>query len=208
MKTHPVFFLLPLIALMGCADIYHSPDAKTLSSSHKTIAIAPPRISIEAQKKVDADALEAQQRAESATFQQEMYSWLLKRKMQNRIFVEVQDVETTNAKLRQAGYFDTQAMSPNEIADLLGVDGIITSTYNLSKPMSEAGAIASGVLLGYWGSTNRTAVTLGIHDHSANKLIWSYNHKASGTIGSSPVKLVDDLMRKASKKMPYVNDVR
>lgn len=195
---------LLLTAITGCADIYYSPDAATLSGSHKIIAVAPPQVSIEARKKVDADAMAEQQKAESATFQQEMYAWLLKRKMQNRIFVEIQDVETTNAKLRQAGYFDGQAMSPAEMAEVLGVDGLMTSTYNLSRPMSEAGAIATGVIFGLWGSTNRAAVTLNIHDRATEKLLWSYNHKASGSIGSSPVQLVDELMRKASKKMPYV----
>lgn len=199
-----LFLSMLLISLAGCADIYYSPDAATLSSSHKTIAVAPPQVSIEARKKVDADAMAEQKKAESATFQQEMYAWLLKRKMQNRIFVEVQDVETSNAKLRQAGYFDGQAMSPAEMAEVLGVDGVMTSTYNLSRPMSETGAIVTGVVFGLWGSTNRAAVTLNIHDRATQKLLWSYNHKASGSIGSSPVQLVDELMRKASKRMPYV----
>ena len=77
-----------------------------------------------------------------------MYSWLLKRKMQNRIFVEIQDVETTNAKLRKAGYFDYNPMSPNEICEALGVDGVIISNYSLFKPMSEGTAVALGLLVG------------------------------------------------------------
>jgi hypothetical protein len=35
-------------------------------------------------------------------------------------------------------------------------------------------------------------------------MIWNYNHKYSGGIGSTPTGIVDALMRKASKKMPYV----
>ena len=123
--------------------------------------------------------------------------------MQNRISVEVMDVETTNAKLKKAGYFDDNAMTPSEMCDALGVDGLMTSSYSLSKPMSEGAAVAVGILVGVWGSTNNTTVSLEIHDRETKKLIWNYNHKASGSVGSSPAQLVDNLMRNASKKMPY-----
>ena len=107
--------------------------------------------------------------------------------------------------LRKAGYFDDNPMSPNEICEALGVDGVITSNYSLSKPMSEGGAVALGLLVGVSGSTNNTTVTLEIHDKETKKLLWNYNHKVSGSVGSSPAQLVDNLMRNASKKMPYSN---
>ena len=189
----------------GCAKIYYSPDAKSRAGSHQRIAIAPPKVSIAATKKIDAESLKEQQKTESTNFQKEMYSWLLKRKMQNRIFVEILDVETTNAKLMRAGYFDDNPMSPSELCEELGVDGVITSNYSLTKPMSEGAALAIGLLGGFWGSTNNTTVTLEIHDKASQKLLWSYNHKVSGSVGSTPARLVDELMRNASKKMPYSN---
>jgi hypothetical protein len=80
---------------------------------------------------------------------------------------------------------------------------LLTSNYSLSKPMSDGGAIALGLLVGVWGSTNNTGVTLELHDKETKKLLWNYNHKVSGSIGSSPARLVDNLMRHASKRMPY-----
>lgn len=200
-----VFLAIMTISLSSCAKIYYSPEAKTRAGSHKLIAIAPPKVSIAAQKKVDPEAIKEQQKTESTNFQQEMYSWLLKRKMQSRIFVEIQDVATTNAKLKKAGYFDDTPLSPTEICQALGVDGIITSNYSLTKPMSEGGAVALGLLVGFWGSTNTTTVSLEIHDKETQKLLWNYNHKVSGSIGSTPAQLVDNLMRNASKNMPYSN---
>lgn len=191
------------IIISSCAKIYYSPDAMLLANKHQIVAIAPPKVSIAASKKIDAESLKEQQKTESTNFQKEMYSWMLKRKMQNKILVEVQDVETTNAKLKKAGYFDDNPMAPHEICEALGVDAIITSNYSLSKPMSEGGAIALGLLVGVWGSTNNTTVTLEIHDKEAKKLLWNFNHKISGSVGSSPAQLVDNLMRQASKKMPY-----
>ena len=204
-KITTILLMTTVFLISSCAKIYYSPDAKVRASKHQVIAIAPPKVSIAARKKIDAEAIKEQQRKESTNFQQEMYSWLLKREMQNRIFVEIQDVETTNAKLRKAGYFEDNPMSPNEVCEALGVDGVITSNYSLSKPMSDGAAIALGLLVGVWGSTNNTTVTLELHDKETKKLLWNYNHKVSGSVGSSPARLVDNLMRNASKKMPYSN---
>lgn len=201
----PISILLAacIVVTSSCAKIYSTSDADLRAKNHKIIAIAPPRVSIAASKKVDAEALKEQQKTESVNFQREMYSWLVKRKMQDRITVEVMDVETTNAKLKKAGYFEDNAMTPSEISEALGVDGIITSNYALSKPMSEGAAVAVGLLIGVWGSTNNTTVNLEIHDRETKKLLWNYSHKASGGVGSTPAQLVDNLMRNASKKMPY-----
>lgn len=197
-------FVLAALMLSSCAKIYYSPDARTRATSHKVIAIAPPKVSIAATKKMDANALIEQQKTESLNFQKEMYSWLLRRKMQNRIFVEIQDTESTNAKLKKAGYFDDNPMTPSEVCETLGVDGLITSNFALSKPMSEGGAIALGLVFGVWGATNNTTVSMEIHDAQNRKLLWSYNHQISGSVGSTPAQLVDALMRNASKKMPYI----
>ncbi len=202
-KIKTLLVLSTVFLFSSCAKIYFSPDANTRAASHEVIAIAPPKVSIAARKKVDAEAMKEQQNTESTNFQKEMYSWLLRRKMQNRIFVEVQDVETTNAKLRKAGYFDDNPMTPNEVCKVLGVDALVTSNYALTKPMSDGAAVALGVLVGVWGATNNTTVTMEIHDNEASKLLWNYNHRISGSVGSTPASLVDNLMRNASKRMPY-----
>ncbi len=197
------YFGLCLILLSSCAQVYYSPDAEKLAKKHQLVAIAPPKVSIAARKKVDAEAIKEQQKLESANFQKEICSWMLRRKMQNKIFVEILDVETTNAKLQKAGYFDGTILTPNEMCEVLGVDGLITSNFSLTKPMSEGGAIALGLLIGVWTPTNQTQVSMEIHDRVNKKMIWNYNHENSGGIGSNPSQLVDGLMRNASRKMPY-----
>jgi hypothetical protein len=132
-----------------------------------------------------------------------MYSWMLKRKMQGKISQEIQDIETTNAKLKKAGYPENP-LAKTELCEVLGVDGIMTSNYSLSKPMSEGAAVAMALLVGAWGSTNEVHVSLSITDCINKKMIWNYDHKFSGSMGSSPARLVDGLMRQASKKMPYM----
>jgi hypothetical protein len=123
--------------------------------------------------------------------------------MQGKLTQEILDVETTNAKLAKAGYPE-KPMSPSEICAVLEVDGIIGSNFGLTKPMSEGAAIALAVLGVGGSSTNEVRVNLNIQDCSKKKLIWNYDHKYSGGVGSSPAKLIETLMREASNKMPYI----
>jgi hypothetical protein len=62
--------------------------------------------------------------------------------------------------------------------------------------------IAAAIFVG--GPTNEVRVSLNISDCRNTKLIWNYDHKYSGSLGSSAAQLVDGLMRKATKKMPYL----
>lgn len=204
-RTTAGALLCTLLLCVSCADIYYSPNARTIAAGHETIAILPPKVSIAAQRKVDAEAIKEQQKTESINLQQEMYTWLLRRKMQQRISVDLQDVETTNAKLREIGYYESNTNSPAELAEILGVDAVMYSNYALSKPISTGGAIALAVIAGFGGPTNEAAVTLKITDRTTKEMIWSFNHTIQGSLGSSPNQLVNALMRQASTKMPYYN---
>jgi hypothetical protein len=202
MKKSLISLIVAVFLLQSCAKVFYAPDARYVASAHKTIAIVPPKVSIAARKKVDAAALIEQQKTESINFQREMYSWMLKRKMQGTIFVDIQDVETTNALLSDAGFKDPGLLTPAELSRVLNVDGILTSNYSLSKPISEVAAIALAVIAGWWAPTNEAVVSLSIHDSGSEKMIWNYDHKLSSSL-SSPSRLVDELMRQASRKMPY-----
>ncbi len=198
----PAIALLMLIMMCSCAKVYYSPNAFTLAHSHKLIAIAPPTVSIAARRKVDANALLAQQKTESLNFQKLMYGWMLKRKSQGKIKLEIQNVDESNSKLIQAGYQE-KPFTPSEMCEILGVDGLLTSNYALTKPMSDGGAMAVGIFFGVWGATNEVNVSMSIQDAKTKTLIWNYDHRYSGSLGSNPSRLVNGLMRNASRKMPY-----
>ena len=202
MKKSLILLIVGAFILQSCAKIFYTPDAARLAAAHKIIAIAPPKVAIAPRKNIPGDALIEQQKTESVNFQKEMYSWMLKRKMQGLINVEVRDVETTNVILAKAGFEYAKVLTPKEMCDILGVDGIVTSNYSLTKPMSEGAAVALGILIGMWGATNEATVSLSIHDISTDKMIWNFDHKLSSSL-STPARLVDALMRQASRKMPY-----
>jgi len=207
MKKSLVLFIVATLLLQSCAKVFYTPDARYLANTEKIIAIVPPEVSIAARRKVDAAALIEQQKTESVNFQKEMYSWMLKRKMQGNIFVDIQDVETTNSRLFNAGFYDGKLLGPSDLCNILGVDGILTSNYSLSKPLSEGAAIALAVFAGWWAPTNEAVASLSIHDSGSEKMIWNYDHRLSSSLGS-PARLVDELMRQASRKMPYFTGVR
>lgn len=192
-----------LIALACSPHVYKSPDAEKRAAAHDKVAVLPPKVTIAPVKKVSTEVLQKQAEAESMVFQQEMYNWLLRRKMQRDFTAEIQDVETTNAKLDEIGYFDNPRIAPETLCEKLGVDAVLSSDFALSRPMSEGAAIALGVVFGVWGPTAQTHASMDLFDHPSKHIIWSYNQDVSGSVGSSHAEMVDWLMGKASKKSPY-----
>ena len=202
MKNKIVIFILSIF-VSSCASIYLAPNGKSIANKHEIIAIVIPKVSIKARKKDNAEAIKESQRTSAFEFQQEIYKYLLKRKTQGNMQVAIQDVDETNAILERS---NIENLTTKEMCDLLGVDAIMTSNFGLEKPMSTGGAIALAVLTGLYSSTNEVVVTLTIKNCDDKSLLWKYDHKYSGGIGSSSSRLVEGLMKQASKKMPYFNE--
>ena len=202
MKRTLTFIFVSLI-LMSCGPtIYLAPGGSQIAASHRTVAIMPPTVSIAASKKMSADAMKEAQKTESINFQQEIYAFMLKRKGQGKFFIDIQDVETTNALIAKAT-LNGDILTTSDYCELLGVDGLITSNFAMTKPMSAGAAAALYVVTGGIGSTNTVTTTLSIKDCLSSSLIWKYDYKYSGGLGSSPATLVEGLMRNASNRMPY-----
>ena len=197
--------IVPFLALSSCGPkVYEAPNAASATAGHQTIAIMPPTVVIKGRPKDDPAILADAAREDTYTFQREIYSWMLRRKQQGKIRgLEILDPETTNAKLEKAGYsLDNRTLTPAELAEALGVDAIITSRFNSSKPMSQGAAVALGVLAGAWGNTNKTNVNMDLYDADQG-MVWNYDWEAKGSVFNSPEDLIEALMRNASKRMPY-----
>ena len=198
------------VVLLSCGPkIYKSSEFDSAFAKHKTVAILPAEVTSRLRpneaKKVTAEQIEEQNEKTGYDIQDKMYSWFLRRSEKYKYTVTFQDVSRTNALLKQAGidYKNMAAKDKVEIAKILGVDAVIQNRSSMDKPMSEGAAVALGLLVGVWGSTNNVQTTINIHDGKSGSLLWKYDYQASGTVGSSTTKLVDALMRNASKKFPY-----
>ena len=79
-------------------------------------------------------------------------------------------MDRTNAILKKNNltYAHISLKDRAELCQLLGVDGVVTGKISMSKPMSEGAAVAVGLLVGAWGATNKTDVTISVHDKMPN----------------------------------------
>jgi hypothetical protein len=187
--------------------IYKSTNFESSRNSIKTLAILPFDVLIDTKrlpKGVTVETLKESQQKTGYEMQSVAYTWLLQRS--DQYTAKIQDADKTNAILKKANinYADIALQDKGELSKLLGVDGIISGKATMSKPMSEGAAVALGVLVGNWGSTNKTSTSLTIHNAAA-ELLWKYDYEASGSIGSSSENLTKALMKNASKKFPYKN---
>ncbi|MEO8710558.1 MAG: hypothetical protein ABI405_00475 [Parafilimonas sp.] len=206
MKKFLVIILLPVFTACG-PKIYKSATFDSSKEAIKTLAILPFDVSIDTKRLPKGTTIETLKESQEKTgydIQSHAYSWLLHR--QNDYTVTFQDADRTNALLKKANinYDDIALQDKADLCKILGVDGIISGKAMLSRPMSEGAAIATELLIGAWGSTNKATTTLTIHDTSGN-LLWKYDYEANGSLGSTADKLTDNLMRNASKKFPYKN---
>ena len=206
-------FIIPVCLILfitACGPkIYKSTEFDDVSSKHKLVAIIPADVTVKLRpnqsKKMSAEELDKNREATAYAIQDKMYSWFLRRSEKFKYTVKFQDVSKTNSILKDAGlsYKDIRLKSKESMAQILGVDAVISNITTMDKPMSEGVAVAVGILIGAWGSTNNVNTTINIHEAKQGDLIWKYDYVAQGSVGSSPDNLVNALMRNASRKFPY-----
>jgi hypothetical protein len=205
-----VLFTAFTVTISSCGPtIYKAQNFGTALQKHKTVAIIPAEVTMKLrpnqQRKTSESELREMEKTTGYEIQDKMHGWFLRRSAKYQYTVSFQDINKTNAKLKEAGidYKDLRDMDRSKLANILGVDAIMQDRLNTEKPMSEGAAVAVGLLVGYWGNTNNVQTTINIHDGNSGDLLWKYDYSASGSIGSSTTKLVDALMKNATKKFPY-----
>jgi len=212
MKTlRPVAIVAMTLSLAACGGpkIYKSAGMEETLSKHKTVAILPAAVTIKLRpneaKKMSAEQVADLDMKTGLNFQDKTYGWLLRKADKYHYTVTFQDINKTNALLKKANirYEDLASTDRGALAKALGVDAVIQDNIRMEKPMSDGAAVAVGLLVGAWGSTNKVETTINIHDGSSGNLLWKYDYQASGSVGSSTDNLVDALMKNACKKFPY-----
>lgn len=213
------FLILAIIALVfsSCATkIYTRADATRYTMKHESLAIIPPKVKIEINKKDDAEKRQAkqeQEKIEVQNAQHEQYARLLKFIQKGKIHVEIQDIEKTNAILLKIGCpLGDCDMTPEQLAQALGVDAILQSNYVFSSQKNVAYGIVYAVIFFPYGTplgimmacypTNRADLNIKLFDGNTGYLIYSYNDKLGG-LNAKLVDITDLATKKAGKKSPY-----
>lgn len=210
-----ITFLLLIGSIISCLaqskSIYTNPDFNELAKGHKVLAIVPFKANIELRprqrKKMTDKEFKELQISEGLAVQNGIESYFLKKKSTKEFTVDFQEVNKTNALLKKNNITidDLDAYTTKEVAELLGVDGIISGTLKTSKPMSDGASLALGLVVGFYGSTNSGTCTINIHDGETEKLLWKYSKTLSRSLGSDTNTVIAAMMRKSSRKFPYID---
>ena len=206
-----------LLTLAQTREIYTSSKFKLLAKDHKTLAVLPFRTTLqlrpaEVEKNGGPEGVRVLEEREGLGVQSALQSYLLKQKGDNNITVDVQDVARTNALLAKNGMTSEKmlTMTMEEFAQMLGVDGVISGTFESSQPMSNGVALALTMLNGYGtgGATNTGKLVISINDGRSGELLWKYDKSLSRGFGSDTNSIITTIMRKASRQFPYSRDFK
>ena len=207
-QKYLAIFLIGLAAfLAGCATVYESSDFDYYQSSHQLVAILPFQVTInlkELPEGATASVLQGQERDEGFLFQQQIYTKFMQQYGKGKYTIDFQDAEKSNILLQRAGieYERIKEYTKSELAEILGVDSIISGTISRSKPMGTGAAVFSQVLLNT-SATNNVNINMNLHEGENGKLLWSYDHQVTGKLGSSAEGMAKALMGGIARKFPY-----
>ena len=211
--------LILIIFLFGfCAEVYSqtreiyvNPNFNELAKDHRKVAILPFKAIVKLRPKqmegMTPEQLAQLQKDEGLAVQSALETYFLKRQQQHNLKVSFQDLNTTNALLAKHNLdlSHLEQYTPRELAEMLEVDAIITGLLSTEKPMSDGASAALGILVGFYGPTNSGKCTININDGATGELLWKYEKTLSRSLGSDTNTVINTIMRKASRQLPYID---
>ena len=206
-KLLNLFFLFIGTTLMAQTKLYVHPDADTYVAETNMIAILPLKTEVKMRPKQLKDFTPEQivkmEKDEALNIQKSMYSWFLNKKKKGKLLVNIQNPKKTNKLLKDAGIDPNSAHEElaSDLSKILGVEGVIAGTFETNKPMSNAAAIGLA-LLGVGGATQNATLNLDII-HKDDETVVNYLKNMKGGLGSSTDDLINVLMRKTARRIPY-----
>ena len=189
--------------------LYVHPNAENYASATKSIAILPLKVQVKLRPKqlkdFTSDQIVQMQKDESLDIQKGMYSWFLTRQKRGELKSNVQTPMKTNALLKKAGIdiHELGSHLPSELGKILGVDCVVMGTFETSKPMSTGASIALGVVFGAFGATNAAVCNIDFYNTADDELVVNYLKKVRGPLGSDAQDMINILMRKVTRRIPY-----
>lgn len=211
MKKTLLIFLLISTYSISQTKLYVHPDGDTYSKNTQTIALLPLNVQVKLRPKqlkdFTSEQIEEMEKNESLDIQKGMHTWFLTRKKRGEFSKSIQTPQRTNALLKKAGIdiHTTSDYLPSELGKILGVDCVVMGSFETSKPMSDAASIAIGALFGAFGSTSSAVCNIDFYDTRDDELVVNYLKKIKGSLGSDSQDLINILMRKVTRRIPYTN---
>ena len=213
MKKLILLFLLLLIPIISSSQtkLYVHPNADTYAANTKSIAILPLRVQVKLRPKQLKDFTREDiiqmQKDEALDIQKGMHSWFLTRQQRGTFTGKVLTPARSNAMLKREGIdiYSVDEYLPSELGEILGVDCIVMGSFETSKPMSDGASIALGALFGSFGATQSALCNLDFYNVTDDELVVNYLKKINGSMGSDAQDMINILMRKVTRRIPYTN---
>ena len=205
--------ILPIVTMFICTasfsqsakQIFESPNLKSVIYTAKKVAILPFNVSISYKKMpkgMSLDQIKDNEKAESVQMQQGMYTYLLRKS--DDYSVSFQEVDRTNSLLKKIGVFDNiDDVLSDSLCKILGVDAVIKSSWTYAKTGSEAGAIASALLLGVSKGTGSGQLVMQINSAKDGEMVWRMSKEMTEGAFSSANALMEQMMRKVGRVFPF-----
>ena len=189
-------------------QVYKSPNLTVEISRHKTVAILPFQSTITFKKQpknFDAAANKADEQKLATGMQEGLYTYLLRKSKD--FTVSFQDVERTNALLKQKGIFESlNELTQDSVCKILGVDAVIKCKYLYQRTASDGGAIAKGILLGSaFSNTGAGELIMQIYNAKDGELLWRFYKEMNENVMGSTNQVMERMMRKVARNFPYEN---
>ena len=205
MKKNLLFLLFFAVALVSAQkNIYEHRRFDELSKDHRSLAIVPFITNLDLKEQVDPNELAELAKREGFAVQNALETYFSKRKKRKKFNVNFQNIEDTNAILKQnnINYNNLDIYTTQQLCKILDVDGIISGSLKLNILLSE-GVPTNFSLLDYFRDANYGRIGIKVSDGGTGKLLWKYEKSIDKKTGKNTTELIDKMMKLASRKFPY-----
>jgi hypothetical protein len=215
-----------ILATASCAAVkYKDPKFETRTVEHRLVAVLPFEMVLDGNLPADLTPAQIAQveEEESLAFQRAMYHALLNQSGagKGRVRIDLQPVSETNRMLRTLGFSvqRTWAMSPEVLADILGVDAVVRTRVEKTRFLSEGAS--AGIDLGtrvvheatqwrYAGivpqdlaKTYDVFADASLFNGDDGGLLWKIAVQRAADWERPPNEVIASVVRKLAKKFPY-----
>jgi len=188
---------------------YVSPDFKTIASNHELLAILPFDVSLILRRRImnniDPEELRNMEINEGKAIQSSLEAFLLRHKAQKGYNVSFQDISSTNAILLRNNVSPDNigTFTRAELAQMLGVDGIIYGSLQSNRIISDGESFLIGMAGFYPPPTNFGGLIINVADAQSGNILWKFETGREGGFGSNQSNIMRSLLRRACRRFPY-----
>ncbi|EAR15003.1 MULTISPECIES: hypothetical protein [Robiginitalea] len=191
-------------------NIFQSNRFDELSQDHQVLAIIPFFTHLDLDEELSRSEKHRLEQKEGYAVQDALETYFGRGKKRKKFSVDFQNSKDTNALLAQndISYDNIDRYTIRELADILGVDGIISGNLDVNVLLSD-GVPSDFSFLDYLlGDADYGRIGIKISDGKSGKLIWKYEQEISRKSGKDTDDLIDKMMKKAARKFPYDKEGR